>query len=366
MEVYCITQDIEFVINSICEIKDICPRTVIKKCSYIYAGIDCVKHLFRVISGLESMILGETEIVAQIKLAYKIAKEHSMVGAHLSGLFQMALSVEKDVRNTTDINNSSISMGKAVLNLVAINMPSLDSERILFVGSGQMMKKIAPHFKNVNCGGRMVINRGVDNAQKLALLIDAEFTTLDNLSSVIDDYSVIIACCYSKTILLNVDLFHTQIKNQKPLLIVDLSMPLVTDLTLRQYNNISVITVDDIAKMVDVGIEKRQIAATSADIIIAEKLTEYLNWEKKRWLSPLIKALRDNAELIRNDVLSQAQKQLQNGAPVDTVLTELSVKLTNKLLHAPTVNLCATSINDSHDDLMGLVSSLYNLEMKVE
>ncbi len=119
MEIYCVAKDMEFVMNSLCEIKNICPHSGIKKYSYMYTDMDCVKHLFRVTSGLESMVLGETEIVAQIKDAYNLSKSHNMISSTLTGLFQMALSVEKDVRNITEINNSAISMGHAIINLIA-------------------------------------------------------------------------------------------------------------------------------------------------------------------------------------------------------------------------------------------------------
>ncbi len=148
-EIYCITQDIDFVINAVCDIKNLCPRTV-KKYSYVYSGVDCANHLFRVVSGLESMVLGETEIVYQVKSALSLAKTANGVSASLSGLFQMALSVEKEVRSETAINGIAVSMGNAVVNLVAVNTDDFTQEKILFIGAGQIMQQIAPHFKNTN------------------------------------------------------------------------------------------------------------------------------------------------------------------------------------------------------------------------
>ena len=118
-EIYCITHDIDFVINAICDIQNVCPRTV-KKYSYVYSGENCVNHLFRVVSGLESMVLGETEIVAQVKDALNLAKKYNTVGTLLSIIFQMALAVEKDVRNVTAINNIAISMGSALVHLMQL------------------------------------------------------------------------------------------------------------------------------------------------------------------------------------------------------------------------------------------------------
>lgn len=365
-EVYCVVKDIDVVINIIGEVKNVCPRTVIKKCSYVYSGTDCVKHLFRVVSGLESMVIGETEIVAQVKDAYALSKEHKTVSRDLSGLFQMALAVEKDVRTATGINNSGISMGNVILNLVAANFSDLDKQNILFLGSGAMMQGIAPYFKNLQCLNKTVVSRTLFNADSLAKKINGNSVALDKLPQIVNDYSVVIVCCYSDYSLLNIELLKETINSKRKILIIDLSVPMLTDLHLREYNNIVIHTIDDIAKVVDIGIEKRKTLALSAESIINEKLIEYQKWERKKEMSPVIRALRDNAEKLRLEVLSGARQQILNGGEIGIVLDELSVKLTNKLIHAPTVNLCAALDDIEQDDLTNLLCSLYDLELKVE
>ena len=359
-EIYCVTQDIDFIINAICDIQNICPRTI-RQHSYIYSGVDCANHLFRVVSGLESMILGETEIVAQVKDAVNIAKTHNTMGSGLMGMFEMALSVEKDIRNKTEINNVAISMGRAIVNLITEKVHDLARKKILFIGAGQMMNKIAPHFLNIEFGQKTIVNRTLTNAQRLAKRANANALDLDKLPDIVNDYSVIVACCSVSQPILNINMFGGKIAADKPLLIIDLSMPLITDLELRKHANLSVLTIDDIAQIVDVGIEKRQIAATNAEILIDAKLIEYQNWQKKREISPMIKKLRDNAEEIRLNCLAIAEKQLQNGEPSNEVLHNLSVKLTNKLLHNPTVNLCAAE-NSLQTNVTELVNYLYDLK----
>ncbi|MCC2645599.1 MAG: hemA, partial [Burkholderiales bacterium] len=166
-EIYCITQDIDSVINAICDMQNVCPRTV-KKHSYLYSGEQCVNHLFRVVSGLESMILGETEIVSQTKTAVYLAKQYDCIGSVLIAIFHMAMEVEKDIRNITEINNIAISIGHAVANLVAVNVDDIGRQKILFIGAGDMMKQITPHFKNVKCRQKTIINRTLSNALSLA------------------------------------------------------------------------------------------------------------------------------------------------------------------------------------------------------
>ena len=360
-EVFCITHDIDFVINAICDIKNVCPRTV-KKHSYVYSGEVCANHLFRVVSGLESMVLGETEIVSQVKDAINLATNASSIGTMLLSVFQMALAVEKDVRNATEINNIAISMGHALVNLVTNNFKNLSQESILFIGAGDMMQQLAPHFKNINLAKKTIINRTLEKAQLLSLRLEANYTSLDKLPGIVDEYSIIIACAGGNEPILNEEILKSQL-NGKNILIIDLSMPLITTLSLRNYPNIKILTIDDIAKIVDVGIEKRKVAAIDATNIIDAKVVEYQNWLKKRGLTPVIRALRENADEIRQEVLTSAQKQLDNGEPPSEVLKAMSIKLTNRLIHGPTVNLCSTE-DKQQEEIAGLITYLYDLEIQ--
>jgi glutamyl-tRNA reductase len=232
---------------------------------------------------------------------------------------------------------------------------------MLFIGAGEMMKQIAPYFSNVNCDKKTIVNRTLDNAKSLSEKVKADIDELVNLPKLVNDYSVIIASCNTDKVLLDMNLLKQSISEGKPLLIIDLSMPLVSDLSLRKHKSITLLTIDDIAKIVDVGVQKRKVAAVEAEALINAKIDDYKNWLKKKEVTPIIKALRDNAEIIRAEVLAIALRQLHNGEAVEEVLNSLSIKLTNKFLHNPTVNLCATS-GKLQSDLSDLTKFLYNLD----
>jgi glutamyl-tRNA reductase len=359
-ELYCIAKDIDFVINSLCDMHSVCPRTV-RNHSYILHGEECAHHLFRVISGLDSMVLGETEIVAQIKNAMDLALDSDSLGSHLSGLFQMALSIEKEVRNHTSINNVAISMGHAIANLVENSLTELGNSKVLFVGAGQMMQQIAPHFNYLNLEQITIANRTISNAQNLAAKIGASSVDLNLLPEIVPEYSVLVFCCSSNGLLLDENALAKDISDSAKKLVIDLSMPLVTDKNLRKYQNIKLLTVDDIATLVDVGIEKRKLAAAAAEEIISGKLDDYRAWQRKRGLSPLIKRLRDDSDSIRRESLAAAEKQLLNGESPNDVMRQLSIQLTNRLLHMPTVKLCSSN-EQLQDNLIELVNYLYGLE----
>lgn len=358
-ELYCIANDINFVINALCDMHNICPRSI-RQHSYTYDGESCAHHLFRVVSGLDSMVLGESEIVAQIKLAMEISQSTGAMSSCLSGLFQMALGVEKDVRNNTAINNVAISMGHAVVNYVEQYLPNLPNKNILFVGAGQMMQQIAPHFTYLDVNDKLILNRTQANAEGLAKKVNARCESLAVLHEVINSYSVVVLCCASNQPIITKQLLSSEqrLSNQ---LIIDLSMPMVVEKQLRNDSGVILLTIDDIAKLVDVGIEKRKLAAVEAESIIAEKIEDYHAWQRKRGFAPLIRQLRDQAEQRRIEALSVAEKQLMNGVSVQEVLGQLSVQLTNKLLHQPTVNLLAHQGQLQHD-LVELVTKLYGLE----
>lgn len=360
-ELFFLAKDVDFVINSLCDMRSICPNSI-RKHSYVHQGEGCAHHLFRVISGLESMVLGETEIVAQIKQAMEFSRQNNTLGSNLSGLFQMALAVEKDVRNHSAINNVAISMGHAVVNCVEKYLPALPNRKVLFVGAGQMMQQIAPHFNYLDLDTKMLVNRTVVKAQPLATKIGAELESLSNLAAVINDYATVVVCCASNVPLIDALMLKQNIEQQVSKLIIDLSMPLVISKGLQKYTNFTLLTVDDIAKLVDVGLEKRKLAAVEAEGIIAGKLADYHMWLRKRGLAPLIKKLLDQSEQIRQESLLLAEKQLLNGVDAPEVLKQLSVQLVNRLLHNPLVNITAAD-GRLQDDMLELVANLYSLEI---
>lgn len=362
-EIYCTTNDIDFVINAICEIKKVCPRDLGEH-SYYYQELNCVEHLFQVLSGLDSMLLGETEIVGQVKQAIMLATIANTLGKILTNLFQMGLTVEKIVRNSTKINQVAISIGNAVLRILnqSFSHKSISNkkfgadsqrERILFIGAGKMMTQIASHFGEIKFGQKTVINRSLVKAKLLANKIQADYYELTQLAEIIDNYTIVIACCYSDQYLLDL----TTIKNNCKI-VIDLSVPLV----IKSDTPIKFFTIDDIAAIVDVGIEKRKIAATTASTIINDKVAEYAALVKKKEFNPLIKAMRAQAEDYRLELLSLSFKQLQNGESPTKVLDQFSIRLINKLLHNPTVRLNVAGENIK-SELSQLTAHLYDLRI---
>lgn len=356
VEVYAIAKDYNLVVNAICDYKNICPREI-KQTGYVYHEIECVRHLYRVVSGLDSMILGESEIVAQVKQAMDYAIDAGSMGSYLSKLFQMALSVEKDVRNETLITHSSVSMGSATVKLLDRYLWSINKGKILFLGAGKIMQQIAPYFKDIELGEKIVLSRKIENAKELADKIHATSADLTSLEDVFEQSAIVIACISSDDVLITRDMLA---RTQTNKVIIDLSMPQITAPEARELLKIKYFCIDDIAKIVNIGKEQRELAADIADKILEEKLVEFAQWEQKRELTPLIKKLRDDAEEIRSELYAAAIKNLDKMNTKDVIL-QLSLQLTNKLLHKPTVNMYKVEEHNI-DNMARLVSYLYDIE----
>jgi len=357
-EIYFIAEDGDFVINNICAIKNICPNTL-REYTYVKSNDGAIKHLFNVVSGLDSMILGETEIVSQVKQSFDQARNLGAIATNLSGIFQMALSVEKEVRNVTQINNITRSMGSVVLSLVKDFVKDSTDNGIAFIGSGQMMSQIVFHFAGIDIH-KTIYSRQLDNAVKLANTINAQAVDLTLVNQVSQKHNVIIACSGSHGyILTDVSRFDPQ----EQYLIIDISVPKVVSPNISSLHNVQFYNVDDLASCLEISNNKRQLAAVNASSVIDNKIEEYHIWLHKRGIAPLIKSLRDDFEAIRVEVLATAEKKLQNGEPASDVLKYLSISMVNKLLHKPTINLCSTD-DYTQSELRDYTIKLFDLDLE--
>jgi glutamyl-tRNA reductase len=354
-EIYSTVKQIEFLINAVCELQSICPRTT-KKYIYTYTDQQCIVHLCKVLAGLESMAFGETEIVAQIKESVTYAQQQQCMGSTLNFIFQLGFKIAKQIRTITQINSVSVSIGRVLLNLLAVNFSDLQAQKILFIGAGDMLKHIAPYFSKLVTQQKTICNRSLHSASKIANEINADILPLDKLASVVNQYSIIIACS-SGNVVLTPEIIHNI---QNKVLIIDLSVPLITDLKLRQHNNVTVLTIDDISSILDIGKDNRKQLALLATDSLNQAIKEYDVWVKKRELTPIICALRDHVDAVRQELLEVGLSQLKNGKNAEWILENMSMQLANRLIHAPTTNLYNTDKN-LHIELSDLLTKLYNL-----
>ena len=331
--------------------------------TYTLANQEAVKHAFRVASGLDSMVLGEPEILGQFKQSVKLAQEAGTLGTHLHQLFQRTFEVAKEVRTNTDIGGSSISMAAATVKLAQRIFGDLCEQKILFIGAGEMITLCANHFAAQKPKSMTVANRTKERGLELAEKIHAEAILLNDLPAHFADFDIVITSTASQLPIVGLGMVERAIKARKhrPIFMVDLAVPRDIEAEVVQLDDVFLYTVDDLAQVVTDGIENRQEAAMSAETIISTRVEAFMHWLQKRKSVPTIKALRDQAETMRTAELEKAIKLIQKGESPEKVLEKLSLAITNKMLHAPSHAL-NRSHGDEHERLAQQLRHIYQIK----
>ncbi|BAK74880.1 glutamyl-tRNA reductase [Pseudogulbenkiania sp. NH8B] len=320
------------------------------------------RHAFRVASGLDSMVLGETQILGQIKDAVRAAEQSGTLGTQLNALFQKTFAVAKEVRSKTAVGANSVSMSAAAVKLAEQIFPTIRELKVLFIGAGEMIELVATHFAARNPSCITVANRTLERGEKLAERFGGNAITLSDLPEALPRYDVVVTSTASQLPILGKGLMERAIKirRHRPVFMLDLAVPRDIEAEVGELDDVFLYTVDDIASVVEVGREARQLAAEEAETIIQARVQEFVEWLKRRETVPLIRGLRDEAERVRRHALEAAHKQLARGDDPAKVLEALSQQLTNKLMHPPTQALSAGH-GPEHDALVHAITRLYRL-----
>jgi glutamyl-tRNA reductase len=321
-----------------------------------------VKHSFRVASGLDSMVLGEPQILGQMKQAVRQAEEAGTLGFLLHKLFQRTFSVAKDVRTQTEIGANLVSMAAAAVRLAERIFPSIAEQRVLFIGAGEMIELNAVHFAARNPKHITVANRTLERAQTLARRINGHAITLTELPEQLAQHDIIITCTASQLPILGKGMVERALKarKHKPLFIVDLAVPRDVEAEVAELSDVFLYSVDDIAEVVKDGLDARQSAVKEAEVIIDSGVSDFVHWMESREVVPTIRALRDHAERSRRQEVEKALRLLAKGESPEKVLEAMSSGLTNKFLHAPTHALNQVHGGD-RENFLDVVHRLYHL-----
>ncbi|ENX7434083.1 glutamyl-tRNA reductase [Neisseria gonorrhoeae] len=361
-ELYCVG-DSEEIIRWLADYHSL-PIEEIRPYLYTLDMQETVRHAFRVACGLDSMVLGEPQILGQIKDAVRAAQEQESMGAKLNALFQKTFSVAKEVRTDTAVGENSVSMASASVKLAEQIFPDIGDLNVLFIGAGEMIELVATYFAAKNPRLMTVANRTLARAQELCdkLGVNAEPCLLSDLPAILHDYDVVVSSTASQLPIVGKGMVERALKQRQsmPLFMLDLAVPRDIEAEVGDLNDAYLYTVDDMVNIVQSGKEARQKAAAAAETLVSEKVAEFVRQQQGRQSVPLIKALRDEGEKARKQVLENAMKQLAKGATAEDVLERLSVQLTNKLLHSPTQTLNKAGEEDK--DLVHAVAQIYHLD----
>lgn len=304
---------------------------------YARPAADAVRHAFRVAAGLDSMVLGEAQILGQMKDAVRHAEAGGGMGTVLHQLFQRTFAVAKEVRSNTAIGANSVSMAAAAVRLAQRIFPSIEGQNILFVGAGAMIELCAAHFAAHSPASITVANRGSARGQRLAALYKGRAIGLADLPDVLAASDIVISCTASALPVIGLGMVDTAIRarRRKPLFMVDLAVPRDIESEVGRLSDVYLYSVDDLGALVQHGREQRQAAVVQAESIIETGVQSFMDWADKRAVVPLIRDMREISETMRLAELQRARKMLARGDHPEAVLEALSKGLSAKFLHGP-------------------------------
>lgn len=334
---------------------------------YTHTDSDAVRHLLRVASGLDSLVLGEPQILGQVKQAYQLAAERGRVGTQLHRAFQHAFAVAKQVRTDTDIGSSPVSVAFAAVRLAQQIFGNLKPHTALLVGAGETIELTARHLHEQGLRRMVVANRTLERAQALASQFDAYTIGLDALPAHLGEADIVISSTASPSLIITEKMMTRALhdRRRKPMFMVDLAVPRDIDAGLAEQDDIYLYSVDDLQSVIQANLRSRQAAAEEALDIIEREVADFSARLRSADIGPSIKALRQSAGQLRDDTLEQARRMLANGRSDGEALEYLAKTLTNRLLHAPTQGLRdAAAAGD--EQLVEAIHRLYDLDGDAE
>ena len=304
---------------------------------YAYPQRDAVRHVFRVASGLDSMVVGEPQILGQVKDAVRSAAQAGTLGTLLHKLFQNTFAVAKEVRTTTAIGANTVSMAAAAVQLAERIFGQVSEQSILLIGAGEMIELCAAHFAGAGPRRLAVANRTEARAALVAERFKAESLRLDVVGDVLPEFDIVISCTAAPLPIVGLGMVERAIRarRHRPLMMVDLAVPRDIEAEVAGLSDVFLYTVDDLAQIVAAGAESRQEAVVEAEHIIDQRVAGFLQWVDAREAVPTIVALKEHVESVRDAELERALRQLARGDDPRQVLEVLGHGISAKLLHGP-------------------------------
>lgn len=327
-----------------------------------------IEHLFRVASGLESMVLGETEILGQVRQAYNQARERGVSSGVLNTLFQKAISVGKRVRTETGLDRNAVSISYAAVEKAKQVFGSLKGRTVLVVGAGKMSGLALGYLLDNGVSTVVVSNRSYDRAVELAEKVGGKAVRLDCLYEELEKADIVISCtAASHYVIYREDLEPCFEKRSNELLLIDIAVPRDIDPAIGGIPGVHLYDIDDLNSVVESNLMARQRAAREAEKIIAEEIEEFNDWLATLSVVPVIKALKARGDEIRETEVRRALNRLGNLTPrEEKVINALASSIVNQLLHFPVVNLKEMATSDRGHLYAELTKKLFQLEMDSE
>ena len=314
---------------------------LVEQHSFVHRDHSAVLHALRVASGLDSLVVGEPQILGQMKQAYATALGEKTLGPVLTRLFQHSFAVAKKVRTDTEIGAHPVSAAYAAVQIAKRIFSDFSRQTALLIGAGETIRLFARHLRGQGIGRLIVANRSLENAQKLAQELGAFAISLDDLPTHLAEADLVVSSTAARHLIVSRTLMEAALakRRRKPVFLIDLAVPADLDPKIRELSDCYLYTVDDLKSVISENLKARGAAAEQAEAMMVDHAAEFGRWMESRDAAPTIRAMRQQARDYRDDVLDKARRKLAAGEPAEAVMQFVADTLANKLLHAPSAAL---------------------------
>jgi glutamyl-tRNA reductase len=335
--------------------------------SYTHWDQDAARHQIRVAAGLDSQVLGEPQIMGQVKAAYETARACGTLGPELSLLSQIILRTAKEVRTQTDIGRNPISVAYAAVSLAQQIFSDLSTKRALLLGAGETIGLVAEHLASQGIGHMAIANRTLVNAELLAAKYEADYMQLTDVAGRLAEFDIVIGSTGSSLPIVGKGAAEAAIKirRRRPIFMVDIAVPRDIEAGVGELPDVYLYSIDDLSAIIEGNIAQRRQAAASAETYVHEGAKRFLRETRVQKDQALLRAFRDQAKAVQAESLARAKKDLQRGTDPERVLERFSNDLTNKLIHAPTMAIRDASA-DGRADILDYLRTLYDVDVTID
>jgi len=335
----------------------------VRQSLYWHEDNDAVSHLMRVASGLDSLVLGEPQILGQVKKAYADSHRAHGNASELERMFQKSFSVAKRVRTETDIGASAVSVAFAACTLARQIFESLSTVTVLLVGAGETIELVARHLREHKVQNMIIANRTRERAELLANEVGAEVIDLSEIDERLKDADIVISSTASPLPIIGKGMVERAMKarRNKPMLLVDIAVPRDVEPEVGEIANAYLYSVDDLQSIIQHNLAQRKAAAVQAETIVAQETSEFMAWLRAQSASETIRDYRSQSEQVRDELTAKALAALEQGGDPQTIMQDLAWKLTNRLIHAPTKSL-QQAARDGDDDRLHILRNSLGLD----
>ncbi len=355
----------DHIISTLEEVKGV-PAQEIMPCLYIYRGEEAVKHVFMVASSLDSMVIGEPQIVGQVKDAFESALTSNATGVILNQLMKKALSVSKRVRTETGIGESAVSVSYAAVELAKKIFGDLANRRAMLVGAGEMAELAAQHLVHQGVSHLIVVNRTPSKAHELAQRLKGEAAGMDLLEAKLIEVDIVITSTGAPQTIISRETVQRAMKERKrrPIFFIDIAVPRDVDSEVQRVENVYLYDIDDLEQVVEENRKRREKEAAKAEAIVEQEVERFFQWLRGQEVVPVIVSLRNWCEEIRLRELEKAKARLRLNGKEAKALEALTAAIVNKILHPPLSYLKDASARGEGEKIAKLVRELFSLEEK--